>query len=105
VHARLAVVLRRWESGARVRPRGRQRRLGQRLLGGTSVAAPVVGGVHVLGGVSGVAGANTVYSHTSSLNDVSGGSNGSCGGSYLCTAVTGYDGPTGLGTPAGAAAF
>ena len=27
------------------------------------------------------------------------GSNGACGGSYLCTGQVGYDGPTGLGTP------
>ena len=33
------------------------------------------------------------------------GSNGSCGGSYLCTAKAGYDGPTGLGTPHHATAF
>ncbi|SFW87836.1 S53 family peptidase [Amycolatopsis australiensis] len=82
-----------------------QGRSGWMVFGGTSVAAPLVGGVYALGGVSGVTGANTVYSHTSSLYDVSGGSNGSCGGGYLCTAVTGYDGPTGLGTPNGAAAF
>ncbi|HEY3463736.1 MAG TPA: peptidase S8 [Amycolatopsis sp.] len=82
-----------------------QGRSGWMVFGGTSVAAPVVGGVYALGGVSGVTGANTVYSHTSSLYDVSGGSNGSCGGTYLCTAVTGYDGPTGLGTPNGAGAF
>ena len=42
---------------------------------------------------------------TSSLNDVTSGSNGSCSGSYLCTAVAGYDGPTGLGTPRGIGAF
>ena len=82
-----------------------QGRSGWMVFGGTSVAAPVVGSVYALGGVSGVGGANTVYSHTSSLYDVSGGSNGSCGGTYLCTAVTGYDGPTGLGTPNGAGAF
>jgi hypothetical protein len=45
-----------------------------------------------------------VYAHRV-LNDVVGGSNGSCGGTYLCTAITGYDGPTGLGTPNGTAAF
>ena len=38
----------------------------------------------------------------SALYDVTSGSNGSCGGSYLCTAGVGYDGPTGLGTPNGA---
>ena len=45
------------------------------------------------------------YAHTGALNDVVGGSNGSCGGSYLCTAVGGFDGPTGLGTPNGTGAF
>jgi len=39
------------------------------------------------------------------MNDVTQGSNGSCGGSYLCTAAAGYDGPTGLGTPQTTAAF
>ena len=33
------------------------------------------------------------------------GSNGSCGGSYLCTGKVGYDGPTGNGTPNGTGAF
>jgi hypothetical protein len=45
------------------------------------------------------------YAHTASLFDVTSGGNGSCGGSYLCTAVAGYDGPTGLGTPNGTTAF
>jgi hypothetical protein len=36
---------------------------------------------------------------------VTSGSNGSCGGSYLCTAGSGYDGPTGLGTPNGTGGF
>ena len=33
------------------------------------------------------------------------GSNGSCSPTYLCTAGPGYDGPTGLGTPNGVAAY
>jgi hypothetical protein len=45
------------------------------------------------------------YSHLSSLFDVTSGSNGSCGGTYLCTAVAGFDGPTGNGTPNGTGAF
>jgi hypothetical protein len=36
---------------------------------------------------------------------VTSGSNGSCGGTYLCTAGAGFDGPTGLGTPIGTGAF
>ena len=45
------------------------------------------------------------YSHAGNLFDVTSGSNGSCSGSYLCTAGAGYDGPTGLGTPNGVTAF
>ena len=45
------------------------------------------------------------YANPGSLHDVVGGSNGNCGGSYLCTAVAGYDGPTGLGSPNGVVAF
>jgi hypothetical protein len=45
------------------------------------------------------------YTHASALFDVVGGSNGSCGASYLCSAVAGFDGPTGLGTPNGTTAF
>jgi len=44
------------------------------------------------------------YSHTGSLNDVTSGSNGSCG-NLLCNATTGWDGPTGLGTPNGTGGF
>jgi hypothetical protein len=36
---------------------------------------------------------------------VTSGSNGSCSVAYFCTAEAGYDGPTGLGTPDGTAAF
>ena len=77
------------------------------VFGGTSVAAPVVAGVYALAGRP-AAGSNPpslAYSHTGSLFDVTSGSNGSCGGSYLCTAKAGYDGPTGLGTPNGTGAF
>jgi hypothetical protein len=39
------------------------------------------------------------------LTDVTTGTNGICGGTYLCTAGAGYDGPTGLATPNNAAAI
>lgn len=42
---------------------------------------------------------------TSALNDVTSGNNGTCSTSYFCTATSGYDGPTGWGTPEGTAAF
>jgi subtilase family serine protease len=76
------------------------------VFGGTSVSAPIVAGVYALAGNAGSTTYGSFpYSHTGSLNDVTSGSNGSCGGSYLCTAVNGYDGPTGLGTPSGTGAF
>jgi subtilase family serine protease len=77
------------------------------VFGGTSVAAPVIAGVYALAGrpAAGSNPASLAYSHTASLFDVTSGSNGSCGGSYLCTAKAGYDGPTGLGTPNGTGAF
>jgi len=79
------------------------------VVGGTSVAAPVVAGVYALANnVPATAqAASLLYSNYSLANfhDVLSGSNGSCSGSYLCTAMTGYDGPTGLGTPKGLGAF
>jgi len=76
------------------------------VFGGTSVAAPVIGSVYALAGnASGVTYGSFPYAHPGSLNDVTSGSNGSCGGSYLCTGGPGYDGPTGLGTPNNTGAF
>jgi len=73
------------------------------VFGGTSVASPIIASVYALAG--NVNYVSYPYSHTGSLFDVTSGSNGSCGGSYLCTAVVGYDGPTGLGTPDGSGGF
>ena len=39
------------------------------------------------------------------LHDVTGGANGTCSPSSLCTGKTKYDGPTGLGTPKGIGAL
>ncbi len=76
------------------------------VFGGTSVAAPVIGSVYALAGnASAVTYGSFSYAHPGSLNDVTSGSNGSCGGSYLCTGGPGYDGPTGLGTPNNTGAF
>ncbi|MEV6006544.1 putative Ig domain-containing protein [Streptomyces sp. NPDC051976] len=80
---------------------------GWQVYGGTSASSPIIASVYALAGTpaAGSSPASFPYSHTGSLNDVTSGSNGSCGGSYLCTAKSGYDGPTGLGTPNGTAAF
>ena len=79
---------------------------GWMVFGGTSVSAPIVAGVYALAGnSSSLTYGSYPYSHSGSLLDITSGSNGSCGGSYLCTAGSGYDGPTGLGVPAGSGAF
>jgi subtilase family serine protease len=101
-------------------------------IGGTSVASPIVAAMFALaGGADGVAyPAQTLYSHLGSslLHDVSNGGNGACdgvhagcsgslsplsphypldcgAGAWICNAHSGYDGPTGVGTPNGIAAF
>ncbi len=79
-------------------------RSGWMVFGGTSVAAPLIGGIYGNTGHS-PTGAATIYANKSLLNDVTSGSNGSCGGTYFCTAGTGYDGPTGNGTPNGTGPF
>jgi Putative Ig domain len=76
-------------------------------VGGTSAASPIIASVFALAGppAAGSYPSSYPYARTSSLFDVTSGADGSCGGSYLCTARTGYDGPTGWGTPDGTAAF
>ncbi|WP_435842891.1 putative Ig domain-containing protein [Streptomyces lavendulae] len=80
---------------------------GWNVYGGTSASAPIIAAVYALAGTpaAGSYPSSYPYAHTASLNDVTSGANGSCGSSYLCTAKAGYDGPTGLGTPNGTAAF
>ncbi|MGE5184261.1 MAG: peptidase S8, partial [Acidobacteriota bacterium] len=74
------------------------------VFGGTSVAAPLIAGIYGVNGGGATYGSDP-YQNSNVLFDVTSGSNGSCGGSYLCTAGLGYDGPTGLGTPNGTTAF
>jgi len=89
------------------------------VFGGTSVAAPLVGALYatyadpVTGnlpvGPSGYV-AENAWNNRASLFDVTSGSNGRCTGrhsgvpSLMCNAGTGYDGPTGNGTPNGSSA-
>jgi subtilase family serine protease len=83
-----------------------QGRSGWLVFGGTSVASPIIASVYALAGNEGSINYGSYpYSHTGSLFDVTSGSNGNCGGSYLCTAKVGYDGPTGIGTPNGTGGF
>jgi hypothetical protein len=83
-------------------------RPGRLVLGGTSVAAPIVTSVYAL------AGTPTRHSYPAEypylhrrLFDVTSGVNGPCEAvrQYLCHGEKGYDGPTGLGTPDGTTAF
>jgi subtilase family protein len=103
-------------------------------IGGTSLASPLVASVFALaGGAQGVEyPARTLYQNAAktpaTVHDVSEGSNGeclspfdeeaastactpaeeaatSCSSHLICLAATGYDGPTGVGTPDGIAAF
>ncbi len=103
-------------------------------IGGTSLASPLIASVFALASGAGGAPypARTLYQNAvakpTSLHDVTTGSNGecllgfdeetglsgctpaeeaatSCSSHAICLARTGYDGPTGVGTPHGIAAF
>ena len=80
-------------------------------MGGTSVASPIIAATFALAGSPGAGTypASYLYADTADLDDVIGGNNNvtgqSCTVTYLCNGVTGYDGPTGLGTPNGVTAF
>ncbi|MFC8709835.1 S8 family serine peptidase [Streptomyces sp. NPDC057197] len=82
-------------------------------VGGTSASAPLIAAMYTLAGhTDAVRDASGLYAHRDRLNDVVGGgvsvphSGQECpASSYLCTALRGYDGPTGLGTPKGPEAF
>jgi hypothetical protein len=76
---------------------------------GTSLAAPIIGGVIGLAGSLGSNEASTLYarelSDPGAFHDIRTGANASPCMSAICKAVAGWDGPTGLGTPNGLAAF
>ena len=86
-------------------PTGKGSQSGWLVFGGTSVSAPLIGGIYGALGAHPNAAQKIWQTAPTGLNDVTSGSNGSCGGTYFCTAGAGYDGPTGNGTPSGAAAF
>ena len=80
---------------------------GWTVFGGTSVASPIIGAMYALATASAPSAFPNSYPYANpgALWDVTTGSTASCSPAYLCTAQVGYDGPTGLGTPNGAAAF
>jgi subtilase family serine protease len=73
-------------------------------VGGTSLASPIVASAYAISGNYGQ-GLSYNFATSTNLHDIITGSNGNCGGSYLCTSLPGYDGPTGLGSPNGTGAF
>ena len=81
---------------------------GWAVYGGTSAAAPIIAGVYAAAGTPGGRHATPTPTPTrppAALNDVDQRQQRQCTPAYLCTAGPGYDGPTGLGTPDGLAAF
>jgi subtilase family serine protease len=76
-------------------------------VGGTSVASPIIASVYALADnlVAGAYPSSDSYANPSALYDVTSGSNGSCKKTIWCNAATGYDGPTGNGTPDGTGGF
>jgi subtilase family serine protease len=77
------------------------------VFGGTSVASPIIASVFALAGspAAGTFPNSYPYGHTSSLFDVTAGSNSRHCRTVLCRAGVGWDGPTGFGTPNGTGAF
>jgi hypothetical protein len=84
-------------------------------VGGTSESSPMIAAVFALAGNNGNGGnnaADSIYTHTGNLNEVTASNNGTCTppaqDSVLCTATGAantYNGPTGWGTPNGLTAF
>ncbi len=77
-------------------------------VGGTSLSSPIIAAIYAMAGDLPSATQGNAYSYahgnSSTLHDVVGGTTGRCR-TPLCTAVTGFDGPTGLGSPKGMGAF
>lgn len=77
------------------------------VVGGTSLASPIIAAVYAMAGNS--SDGSAIYrkvSYGSTIYDVKSGSNSSAGCSdNLCSGLTGFDGPSGLGTPIGVGAF
>ena len=66
------------------------------IIGGTSAASPLAAAMFAASGHAD-ARPEFVYRHRDAFTDVTVGSNGTCGS--LCEAMTGWDGPTGVGVP------
>jgi hypothetical protein len=79
------------------------------VFGGTSLSAPLIAGIYALSGgePAGMHGGQPWYQAGVALNDITTGTNAPASSDcspnpYFCNAGTGYDGPTGVGSPAAA---
>jgi subtilase family serine protease len=80
--------------------------VGWYVLGGTSVASPLIASAYALAGNAAQLNyGESLYADPAGFHDVTFGRNGICKPAYLCEAGRGYDGPTGNGTPNGIGAF
>ena len=90
--------------------------VGWAVYGGTSAATPIIAAVYALApNTALINDASYPYSHTGSFNDIISGNNGPCTptgiytvdytGTFICKAIAGFDGPTGVGTPHGIGGF
>ncbi|HEY3806608.1 MAG TPA: S8 family serine peptidase [Kofleriaceae bacterium] len=70
------------------------------IVGGTSAAAPIIAAIFAATNNGGQTSGSFIMDNADKLNDITTGTNGDCG-NVLCTAGTGWDGPTGYGTPNG----
>ena len=68
------------------------------VVGGTSASSPLVASIWAATGNGAQTSGSYVIQNASKLWDVTTGTNGQCG-NILCQAGTGWDGPTGYGTP------
>lgn len=81
-------------------------RTGWFKVGGTSLSSPIIAAAYALAGNSAITiDGSFSYLHLPGLLDVTSGNDGTCSIAYLCNAKTGYDGPSGNGSPKGVTAF
>jgi subtilase family serine protease len=79
---------------------------GWSVVGGTSAGAPIVAAMIASSNGTGVFGADRLYQHPLAFNAITSGETTNCNPvTYLCAAMPGYNGPTGLGSPIGPASF
>jgi subtilase family serine protease len=79
------------------------------VFGGTSVSSPIIASVYALAGNAAGETAGGLYGASLNLNRVTSGTNARRCSTYLCNAAdslpSGYNGPTGNGTPNGTSGF